>query len=212
MFVLRRKAVPYLTDDTLLGLKIDQAFLRRDLRDLRRSNEQQPRRSQPSGRQEQARRSSVLTYQTSPLSRARFLTLLITVASIMLGAFPALAKTRKSDPGPHPLKLINFIFNNPESGSVGGSSRGTCDVWLQNTSQYVVDKVSLEIELYDSNGRYLDKIKKKIGDISPGAKKIFTLPYSLLGREVNVKPRVWIFYNAGKPELTKFEAPTTGSP
>jgi hypothetical protein len=118
-----------------------------------------------------------------------------------------LASTKKSDPGPHPLKVVKFLLTGNQRSM--GSSTGTFEIWLQNTSDYIVDKIHIDVEMFNHNGRYIDKITKDIGKLNPGQKKIFDLRYNVVGLDdTDLVPRVWVYYNAGLQRLTQFEVDT----
>ena len=126
---------------------------------------------------------------------------------IAVATCPSQARPKRSDPGPHPLKLIKFVKNDNERSM--GSATGSYEVWIQNTSEYIVDKIRVDVEIYDREGRYLDKVSKDVGKLTPGQKKIFEMRYSVMGTNENVlTPRLWFYYNAGKEKLTQFEVNT----
>lgn len=122
-------------------------------------------------------------------------------AALMLT--PAEAARRKSDPGPHPLKVLKVVQDGSSQQTMNGSF-GRYHVWLQNTTDVAVDKVQIEMELYSRSGRLEDTVKKDIGTVEPGAKSTIELKYNVIG-EQSLKPRFWVFYNAGKEKPIQFE-------
>lgn len=121
----------------------------------------------------------------------------------LLLVFPALAAKRKSDPGPHPLKVLKAKVNARSGGM--NNSQGEMTVWVQNTSDVMVDKVRVEVELYDDNKRMVEKKVKELGDVEPGVKNYIDFRWDIMG-ERNVTWKIWIYYNGGLSDrLTQFE-------
>jgi hypothetical protein len=118
----------------------------------------------------------------------------------------SVSENRGSDPGPHPLKVLKVVreINQGEAGM--GQTRGTMEIWLQNSADVDVDKVKMEVEIFTRDGRFLDKVKKDIGVIKAGSKSYQTVRWSVIGNEQSVKQKIWLFYNGGKEKLTQFEA------
>ena len=127
--------------------------------------------------------------------------LTLLVAATLLG--PAQAKRRKSDPGPHPLKILKVVQDGSSHATMAGCS-GRYHIWMQNTTDVDVDKVSIEMELFSPSGRLEDTIKQDLGTIAAGQKSFADLKYNIIG-ETTLKPRFWVKYNAGKEQLTQFE-------
>lgn len=130
------------------------------------------------------------------------LLLLCAMSLFVLG--PAEAKRRKSDPGPHPIKVLKIVQDGASRQGMNGCD-GRYSIWVQNTTDVAVDKVKIEMELYSRSGRIVETVSKEIGDVEAGHKKISELKYNIVG-EQSVKPRFWIMYNSGKEALTQFEA------
>jgi hypothetical protein len=128
-------------------------------------------------------------------------TLTLLAAGLLLG--PAEAARRKSDKGPHPLKILKVVQDGTSTMSMNGCS-GRYHVWMQNTTDVAVDKVEIEMEVYSKSGRLEDTIKKDLGTVEAGQKTFADLRYNIVG-ETTVKPRFWVKYNAGKEKLTEFE-------
>jgi hypothetical protein len=116
---------------------------------------------------------------------------------------PAWAARRKSDPGPHPLKVLKIVQDGSSSQNMNGTS-GRYHVWMQNTTDVAVDKVELQMELWTKTGRLEDTIKKEVGTVESGAKSLVELKYNVVG-ETNLKPRFWVLYNGGKEAPVQFE-------
>jgi hypothetical protein len=123
-----------------------------------------------------------------------------TLAALVL---PAGAARRKSDKGPHPLKILKVVQDVGNQSSMG-SSTGRYHVWMQNTTDVAVDKVQVELELFSESGRLVETVKKDIGEVGAGAKSMVELKYNVIG-ERTVKPRFWVLYNAGKEAPVQFE-------
>ena len=121
-------------------------------------------------------------------------------ASLLL---PAYAARRKSDPGPHPLKILKIVQDGSSTVSMNGSS-GRYHLWMQNTTDVAVDKVAIEMEVFSKSGRLEDTVKKEIGNVEAGAKAFAELKYNVIGEQA-VVPRFWVKYNAGGEKLTEFE-------
>lgn len=115
---------------------------------------------------------------------------------------PAEAR-RKSQPGPHPIKVLKIVQDGASQQTMNGA-KGRYHVWLQNTTDVAVDKVQLEMELYNNSGRVIEKVTKEIGTLESGAKNMAELKYNVVG-ERTVKPRFWLMYNAGKEKPAEFE-------
>ena len=111
---------------------------------------------------------------------------------------------KKSDPGPHPLKILKVTVE-PRDLSMS-SNRGQVAVWLQNVYDVGVDKVRIEVQLYDKNGKLRDKLVKQTDLIDPGKKTVYEFNYDLTGFSDKPRPRIWVFYNGGLDRLTQFEA------
>lgn len=116
---------------------------------------------------------------------------------------PAFAARRKSDPGPHPLKILKIVQDGSSSQNMNGTS-GRYHVWMQNTTDVAVDKVELQMELWSKTGRLEDTVKKEVGTVESGAKSMVELKYNVVG-ESSLKPRFWVLYNAGKEAPVQFE-------
>jgi len=116
---------------------------------------------------------------------------------------PAYAARRKSDPGPHPLKILKIVQDGSSRQDMNGAS-GRYHLWMQNTTDVAVDKVEVQMELYSTTGRLEDTIKKEVGNVDSGAKTFVDLKYSVIGSQT-VKPRFWILYNGGKEKPIQFE-------
>lgn len=113
---------------------------------------------------------------------------------------------RGSDPGPHPIKLLKVIRDGNPSGQQFGETRGSIEIWLQNAADADVDKVTLEVELWNKDGRFIEKIVRNIGTINANSRSIQKVKWNLVGGENNVTQKIWVLYNAGKEHLTQFEA------
>jgi hypothetical protein len=128
-------------------------------------------------------------------------TLCLLLAAILV--FPALAARRKSDPGPHPLKVLKAKVNARQG--TNNNSVGDMTVWVQNTTDVLVDKVRVELELYDDGKRLVEKKVKELGDVEPGVKNYIDFRWDIIG-ERNVTFKIWIYYNGGLTDrLTQFE-------
>ena len=71
---------------------------------------------------------------------------------------PVLAEKLKSDPGPHPLKVLKAKVNSRQGAN--NNSVGDMTVWVQNTSDVMVDKVRVELWLFDDNKRLVGMISE----------------------------------------------------
>lgn len=133
------------------------------------------------------------TYQYAALAAA-------TAASLLL---PAYAARRKSDKGPHPLKILKIVQDGSSSINMNGSS-GRYHLWMQNTTDVAVDKVEVQMELWSKTGRLEDTVKKEVGNVDAGQKTFVDLKYNVVG-ETTLKPRFWVLYNGGKEAPIQFE-------
>jgi hypothetical protein len=133
------------------------------------------------------------SYQLAALAVATAGTLLL----------PAFAARRKSDPGPHPLKILKIVQDGSSTVSMNGAS-GRYHLWMQNTTDVAVDKVEVQMELWSKTGRLEDTVKKTIGNVDAGQKTFVELKYNVVG-ETSLKPRFWVLYNAGKEAPVQFE-------
>lgn len=116
-------------------------------------------------------------------------------------------KDRKSDPGPHPLKIWKVV---QDTGSVetSTSTRGAYDIWLSNVTDVAVDKITIEMDLYNRNGRIVQVVKKDIGTLDASHKWEGRMKYEVVN-ERSLKPRFWVTYNAGKEKPVQFEVSGT---
>jgi len=129
----------------------------------------------------------------------RFLSILLLLALVV----PVAAAKKKSDPGPHPLKVLKAKVN-ARAGTMN-SAAGDMTVWVQNVSDVLVDKVRVELELYGDNGRLVEKKAKEVGNMEPGAKHYIDFRWDVIG-EKSVTYHIWIYYNGGlQDRLTQFE-------
>jgi len=132
----------------------------------------------------------------------QFASLALLTAGLILA--PAQAARRRSDPGPHPLKILKIVQDSNSRQSMGGAS-GRYHLWMQNTTDVDVDKVQVEMEIYSKSGRLEDTVRQEIGNVAAGAKAFVELKYNVIGTEIDFKPRFWVQYNGGKEKLTQFE-------
>ena len=128
---------------------------------------------------------------------------LLCAAILAVFVVPAGAARRKSEKGPHPLKILKVVQDIGNQSNMNGAV-GRYHVWMQNTTDVAVDKVVVEMELYSESGRKVETIKKDVGEISSGAKSMVEFKYNVIG-ERTVKPRFWVLYNAGKEAPVQFE-------
>ncbi|MFN8608818.1 MAG: hypothetical protein U0931_14875 [Vulcanimicrobiota bacterium] len=131
----------------------------------------------------------------------QYTALVLAAASSLL--LPAFAARRKSDPGPHPLKVLKIVQDGSSTQNMNGTS-GRYHVWMQNTTDLAVDKVEIQMELWSKTGRLEDTIKKDVGTVESGAKSMVELKYNVVG-ESSLKPRFWVLYNGGKEAPIQFE-------
>lgn len=127
----------------------------------------------------------------------------VTLAAAALLLSPAGAVRRKSDRGPHPIKILKIVQDGNSTQNLSGTS-GRYHLWMQNTTDVAVDKVEVQMELWTKTGRLEDTIKKEVGTVEAGAKNMVDLKYNVVG-ESSLKPRFWILYNAGKEAPVQFE-------
>ena len=127
---------------------------------------------------------------------------LLLLMALWLAPSLAFGEKKKSDPGPHPLKILKVVRDN--RGSNLAEARGEMQIWLQNAVDADIDKVKLEIELYSASGRYLDKVTKDIGVIKANSKSYQTIRWST--SESALHQKIWIYYNRGAERLTQYEA------
>ena len=130
---------------------------------------------------------------------------LFTILLILTAALAVVAERRKSDPGPHPIRLLKAIVEN--NGRDIGMSRGVVHLWVHNASDVAVDKCKVEVELFTRDNRLADKVTRDLGTIEPGNKKLQDIKWTIAGEE-ELKPRIWLLYNGGMDRLTQFEVET----
>lgn len=117
---------------------------------------------------------------------------------------PTFARERKkSDPGPHPLKILKVVKDN--SGTSFNQSKGSLQIWLQNSADADVDQVKLEVEFYNKGGRLIDTVTKDVGIVKASSKSFQNVKWNIVGEEYLV-PKIWIYYNSGADRPTLFEA------
>lgn len=104
----------------------------------------------------------------------------------------------------HPLKVLKAKMNNDAGRSSIMSSRGSMTVWLQNLADVPVDGVKMEVILYNDRNRPVETLTREIGELDAGKKEVLTFKWDVLA-ERSVKPRIFVYYNGGEPEPTKFE-------
>lgn len=119
-------------------------------------------------------------------------------------ALPGIAKApRKSDPGPHPIKILKVMQDSSSRETMNGTE-GRWHIWMQNTTDVDVDKVALEVDFYNPSGRLVETVKKDIGTLESGHKNMAEVKYDIIG-EHHLKPRIWVLYNGGGEKPTQFE-------
>lgn len=104
----------------------------------------------------------------------------------------------------HPIKILKARYENNTARSSLGATRGKCTVWMQNVTDVLVDGVKLEVVLYNRHNRKVDTLTKDIGELEPGQKLIKTFDWDVVAED-SVKPRIWVYYNGGGDEPTRFE-------
>ena len=128
-------------------------------------------------------------------------TIAVVLATLSL-AFPAQAK--KSDSRNHPLRVLKSRYQNDQSRGESGSARGNLTVWLQNAVGVPVDGIELEVELYNDRRRKVETLKKTVGSMAAGKKKVLTFRWDIVAEDV-VKPKIFILYNARGNQKARFE-------
>lgn len=129
-----------------------------------------------------------------------FLPLLLAVA--LLAPLRADEKDNAPEDGKHPIAVLKGVFSNDLDGF--NAIRGDCTIWLKNLSDVTVDGVRMELELYNQSGKKVETLKKEIGEMEAGAKRYIPFEWEVYGA-TSLKPRVWIYYNAGGEVPVKFE-------
>lgn len=104
----------------------------------------------------------------------------------------------------HPIKILKARYENNGARSSLGAARGKCTVWMQNVTDVLVDGVKLEIVLYNRHNRKVETLTRDIGELEPGEKLIKSVDWDVVAEDT-VKPRIWVYYNGGGDEPTKFE-------
>lgn len=104
----------------------------------------------------------------------------------------------------HPLRVLKARYEANSGRSGIGYVKGRCTVWVQNVTDVLVDGVKIEVVLYNKHNRKIDSQTKDIGEMEPGKKLVTNFDYDVMADD-NVKPRIWVYYNGGGDEPTKFE-------
>lgn len=132
------------------------------------------------------------------------LQVLLLVCLLGIGiSIPVNGARRKSDKGPHPLKILKVVQDGSSRSTMNGCN-GRYHIWLQNVTDVAVDKVEIQMEIYSTNGRLVDTIKKEVGTLDSGNKNMAEVRYDVIG-EASIRPRFWVLYNAGKDQPAQFE-------
>lgn len=106
--------------------------------------------------------------------------------------------------GKHPLAVLKGVFQADEGASIG-AQKGEATLWIKNMSDVTVDGVKIDLVLYNgNNGRKVETVTKKIGEMTAGDKKTVVFKWDIYG-QMSLKPRVWVYYNGGGEELEKFD-------
>lgn len=106
--------------------------------------------------------------------------------------------------GKHPLAVLKGVFQ-ADNGTSIGAMKGEATIWIKNMSDVTVDGVKVDLELFNgNNGRKVETVTKKIGEMSAGDKKFLTFKWEVYGA-MTLKPKVWVYYNGGGEELVKFD-------
>ena len=133
----------------------------------------------------------------------KFLRLTLLLLVLVSTTFAAWSERKKSDPGPHPIRILKVVKDNPTGDF--NTSRGEIQIWLQNGVDADVDKVRVEIDLYSKSGRFVEKLSKEVGVIKAGSKNYQNMKWNVYG-ESQVTMKIWIYYNGGLDRLTQYEA------
>lgn len=105
--------------------------------------------------------------------------------------------------GKHPLAVLKGVFQADDNSSLG-AMKGEATLWVKNMSDVTVDGVVLELELYNgNNGRKLETLTKKVGEMPAGDKKYIQFKWEVFGA-TTIKPKVWVYYNGGGEDPVKF--------
>ena len=103
----------------------------------------------------------------------------------------------------HPIKVLKARYQSNGGGGLG-SSKGTMTIWLKNLVGVTVDGIEIEVELYNDRRRKVETLKKKIGELGAGEKKVVTFTWDVLAEKIE-KPRFFIEYNARGNQKSRFE-------
>ena len=104
----------------------------------------------------------------------------------------------------HPIKVLKARVQNQDGRGDFGTARGNVTVWIQNVTDVAVDGVKMEVELFNDSRRKVETLKRDIGELEPGKKKVLTFEWDVIA-ERQVKPRIWVEYNAGRKKPVRFK-------
>lgn len=106
--------------------------------------------------------------------------------------------------GEHPLRVLKARAENDNMRSSAASARGSLTIWLQNPTSVVVDGINIDVDLYNTNKRKVDTLRREIDKLEPGEKKVITFRWDVVA-EQEVFPRFFIEYNARGTQKERFE-------
>ncbi len=139
-------------------------------------------------------------------------TLLLALCCAILVTFGGL-KARADDDddnglkwkGKHPIAVLKGVFAADNGMSGPGAMKGEATLWVKNMSDVTVDGVVIDLELYNgNNGRKVETVTRKVGEMAAGDKKYILFKWEVYGAQT-LKPRVWVYYNGGGEDPVKFD-------
>jgi len=126
---------------------------------------------------------------------------LLTVAVAAVLAYPALANDNPAD---HPLRILKARYQNDSTRGAAASAKGNLTIWMQNSVGVAVDGIEIEVELYNDRKRKVETLRRDIGLLEAGEKKIITFRWDVIAED-SVKPRFFVEYNRRGNQKARFE-------
>lgn len=114
--------------------------------------------------------------------------------------------TAQEPAGGHPLYVMKARYVSERGTSALASARGNCTVWLRNKEEVTVDGIEIELHLYNDRRRQVETLKREIGALTAGEKKVVTFRWDIPGEDEVERPRIWLSYNARGTQKARFEA------
>jgi hypothetical protein len=133
---------------------------------------------------------------------------LLLAATFLLSTLTGVKADEKDFTGDHPLRILKARAQRDNiQGSSAVSTRGNLTLWLQNPTSVIVDGIGIDVELYNDNRRKVDTLRREIGKMDPGEKKVITFRWDVVAED-EIHPRFFIEYNARGNQKERFEGET----